>query len=189
MFSIKGSLNADFLEGCPACHVVRCLRQLPPDSSCFYYLSGFDCSFICASMRALGTSWALMGSVCSSYQLNPLAAINSSQHNALTPSRGDTRLSRSPGEDPVEKGHHFLQNAGARGGGGPFPSTQLCRLEMALSPSDRCHFLLIRGGPAQLSRAHAVPAQARSSSSGWAKVRMLVGQLRVDVTPKCGQGH
>lgn len=58
----------------------------------------------------------------------------------------------------MEKGHDFLQGNVAEG---PFPSGQLCWLEMALSPGDRCHFRLISGTPAQLSQAQSVPAQTR----------------------------
>lgn len=70
-----------------------------------------------------------MGSVCSSYQLNHWQQLTASSLT-LTPSRGDTRLSRSLGEDLVEKGYDFPQKDGAHW------------LGMALSPGHRCHFLL-----------------------------------------------
>lgn len=81
----------------------------------------------------------------------------------------------------MEKGHDFLQNDGAQG---PFPSRQLCWLEMALSSGDRCHSLLIGGGPAQLSRTGTELRHVFQQRAG--KGDDAGGQPRVDVTPKCG---
>lgn len=63
----------------------------------------------------------------------------------------------------MEKGHSFLQGDVAQG---PFPSRQLCWLEMALSPGDHCHFLLISETLAQLSQAQSVPAQTHVPAAG-----------------------